>query len=422
MKQQPQDAITVEEHRARLLDLIQPLSARTLPVGPALHGAVLASDVFASHPLPLWDNSAMDGFAVRSADLSADTTSAPAQLEVIGEVPAGSSWDPDLAEGQCVKIMTGAPLPTAADAVVRIEDTSAASTGWDVSTVQINVPVSAGKDVRARGEDRQAGELIARAGEELTAARLSALAAAGASELSVRTAPKIAVLITGAELRPPGEELTRGQIPETNSLLIAGLLAESGITATTIVHCVDDLHTVREKLEELAPTHDAILSTGGVGPGDYDVMRKVLADQPGVYATRVRVRPGQPQCAGRLEGGAMIFALPGNPVSAAVSFELFVRPALRAMQGHRQIQRPQDTAIAAIGWKAAGNRLQVLPIVFDADPDDSIRQLRCAPAVAASRISHSVGGFGAAQGYALIPAGVEQIHPGDTVDVIRTTL
>lgn len=411
MKQQPQDAITVDEHRARLLGLVKPLPARTLPVGPALHGAVLASDVYAGHPLPLWENSAMDGFAVRSAD----TASTPAQLEVIGEVPAGSSWDPALLPGQCVKIMTGAPLPTAADAVVRIEDTSAASTGWDVSTVQVNVPVPAGKDVRARGEDRSAGELIAREGEELTAARLSALAAAGSAELAVRTAPRVAVLVTGAELRPPGEELARGQIPETNSLLISGLLAESGITAATIVHCVDDLQAVREKLEELAPAHDAILSTGGVGPGDYDVMRKVLADQPGVYATRVLVRPGQPQCAGRLAGGAMIFALPGNPVSAAVSFELFVRPVLRAMQGHAQLQRPRLQAIAAVGWKAAGNRLQVLPIVFEHGD-----QLRCAPAVAASRISHSVGGFGSAQGYALVPAGIEQIHPGDRVEVLRT--
>jgi len=408
---QPHEAISVAEHSARLLDLVRPLAPRTLPVGPTLHGAVLASDVYASHPLPLWDNSAMDGFAVRSTD----TAAAGAQLAVIGEVPAGSSWDPELLPGQCVKIMTGAPLPTHADAVVRIEDTNAASTGWDVSTVQVNVPVPAGKDVRTRGEDRSAGELIARAGDQLSAARLSALAAAGSSELLVRTAPKVAVLVTGAELLPPGHKLSRGQIPETNSLLISGLLAESGITAATIVHCVDDLAAVREKLEELAPTHDAILSTGGVGPGDFDVMRKVLAEQPGVYATRVRVRPGQPQCAGRLAGGAMIFALPGNPVSAAVSFELFVRPALRAMQGHAQVQRPRLQAIAAVGWKAAGNRLQVLPIVFDHG-----EQLRCAPAVAASRISHSVGGFGSAQGYALIPAGIEQIHPGDWVEVLRT--
>lgn len=417
MKRQPEEAISVAEHSARLLRLVQPLAPQTLPVGPVLHGAVLASDVLASHPLPLWDNSAMDGFAVRSADTAILTSGSPATLQVIGEVPAGSSWDPQLLPGQCVKIMTGAPLPTAADAVARIEDTSAAVAGWDVSSVRINVPVPKGKDVRQRGEDRSTGELIARAGDELGAARLSALAAAGASELSVRTMPKVAVLVTGAELRPPGQTLSRGQIPETNSLLIAGLLAESGITAATIVHCVDDPQTVRAKLNELAPTHDAILSTGGVGPGDYDVMRKVLADEPGVYATRVRVRPGQPQCAGRLAKGAMMFALPGNPVSAAVSFELFVRPALRAMQGHSVLQRPRLKAVAALGWRAAGNRLQVLPIVFEHG-----EQLRCAPAVAAGRISHSVGGFGSAQGYALIPAGVEEIHPGDTVDVLRTGL
>ncbi|WP_159613325.1 gephyrin-like molybdotransferase Glp [Glutamicibacter sp. JC586] len=411
--------ISVEEHSARLLCLVRQLPPATLKIGPALLGAVLASDVHAQHPLPLWDNSAMDGFAVRSADTTTASDSAPVSLEVIGEIPAGSSRDPEIAKGQCVKIMTGAPLPTTADAVVRIEDTSAADTGWEVSSVQIKLPVAAGKDIRQRGEDKSAGDLIALTGDELTAPRLSALAAAGASELTVRIAPKVAVLVTGAELRPPGQELSRGQIPETNSLLIAGLLAESGIRAATIVHCVDEPQAVREQLAKLAPIHDAILSTGGVGPGDFDVMRQVLADEPGVTATRVRVRPGQPQCAGRLAGGAMIFALPGNPVSAAASFELFVRPALRAMQGHAQVQRPRLQAVAAVGWRAAGNRLQVLPIVFQHGDLQHGSQLQCAPAVAASRISHSVGGFGSAQGYALVPAGIEEIHPGDTVEVLR---
>lgn len=407
------DPVELEVHRERLLSLVRPLPPRTLAVAggfAALHRAVLAADVAAAHPLPLWDNSAMDGYAVRSADLAA----APVELEVIGEVPAGSGWDPALAAGQCVKIMTGAPLPTGADAVVRLEDTSTVIEGWDAGTVQVNVPVSAGKDVRRRGEDKAAGDLVAQAGEELTAARLSALAAAGASSLTVRTMPQVAVLITGAELRTPGDQLLRGQIPETNSLLMAGLLAESGIQAATVVHCVDDIEAVREQLEILGATHDAVLSTGGVGPGAYDVMRQVLDAEPDVQATRVKLRPGQPQCAGRLAAGAMIFALPGNPVSAAVSFELFVRPALRAMQGHREVLRPTLRAVAAVGWKAAAGRMQVIPVVFEHGD-----QLRCAPAVQAQSISHSVGGFGAAEGYALVPAGTGQVNPGDQVEVLR---
>jgi Molybdopterin biosynthesis enzyme len=195
---------------------------------------------------------------------------------------------------------------------------------------------------------------------------------------------------------------------------MAGLLAESGIQADTVVHCVDDTEAVREQLKILGATHDAVLSTGGVGPGAYDVMRQVLDTEPDVQATRVKLRPGQPQCAGRLAAGAMIFALPGNPVSAAVSFELFVRPALRAMQGHREVLRPTLRAIAAVGWKGAAGRMQVIPVVFEHGV-----VLRCAPAVQAQSISHSVGGFGAAEGYALVPAGTTQVNPGDEVDVLR---
>lgn len=407
------EPLELEVHRTRLLSQVVPVTPqRTAVAGgfTALHGAVLARDVASAHPLPLWDNSAMDGYAVRSADVAA----APVTLDVIGEVPAGSGWDPVLGPGQCVKIMTGAPIPSDADAVVRIEDTSAAVEGWDVKTVQVNVQVSAGRNIRRSGEDKKAGEPMAYAGEELTAARLSALAAAGSSTLEVRAMPKVAVLITGAELRTPGLPLSRGQVPETNSLLMAGLLAESGIQAATVVHCVDDIEAVREQLAILGATHDAVLSTGGVGPGAYDVMRQALESEPEVQAVRVKIRPGQPQCAGRLAAGAMVFALPGNPVSAAVSFELFVRPCLRSMQGHREVLRPTLRAVAAVGWRAAAGRVQVIPVVFEHGA-----QLRCAPAVQAQSISHSVGGFGAAQGYALVPAGITQVNPGDEVEVLR---
>lgn len=369
-----------------------------------LHGRYLAQDVHTAHPLPLWANSAMDGYAVRSLD----TLGAPVELEVVGVVPAGSSEDPRLLPGQTVRIMTGAPLPTDADAVVKVEDTN----GFEAHRARINVEISAGKNVRMRGEDRDAGALVARAGEQLTAARLSAAAAAGAVRLSVRRSPKVAVLVTGAELKAPGQELGRGQIPESNSLLISGLLVESGITAATVKHCVDEPETVSQVLAELAATHDAVISTGGVGPGEYDVMRQVLADEPGVQSVRVRLRPGAPQCAGRMQAGAMIFALPGNPVSAAVGFELFARPALRAMQGAAELARPVLRSQAVLGWKSPADRLQVLPVVFD-------ENFGCAPAVKASQISHSVGGFGSAQGYALIPQGIDRVEPGDSVEVIR---
>ena len=369
-----------------------------------LHGRFLAQDIASTHPLPLWENSAMDGYAVRSID----TIGAPVELDVVGVVPAGSSADPRLLPGQSVRIMTGAPLPTDADAVVKVENTS----GFAQQRVRIDVEITAGKNVRSSGEDREAGALVARAGEQLTAARLSAAAAAGAVSLSVYPLPKVAVLVTGAELKTPGKKLERGQIPESNSLLISGLLVESGIQPATVKHCVDEPAAVKQILTELGATHDVVISTGGVGPGEYDVMRQVLVEEPQVQSVRVRLRPGAPQCAGRLTAGAMIFALPGNPVSAAVGFELFIRPALRAMQGAREPLRPVLRSTAVLGWKSPVDRLQVLPVAFDASSG-------CAPAVKASQISHSVGGFGSAQGYALIPEGTGAVEPGDSVEVIR---
>lgn len=412
-------AITPAEHLDWILERVSPLEAEELGLltdFQQLHGAVLAEDVAAAHPLPLWDNSAMDGYAVRSADLVEAAEKSAVTLQVCGEVAAGSSWDPELASGQCVRIMTGAPLPSAADAVVRVEDVIELDgvARWTATTIQVAAAVQAGKDVRRRGEDKQAGDLVARAGQELNAAGISALAAAGATRVLARTAPTVAVLVTGSELQAIGATFGRGQIPESNSLLLRGLLTEAGVKEITLERCSDDPQTVRERLEILGSTHDAVITTGGVGPGNHDVMRLVLEAEPGVRAVRVAVRPGQPQCVGNLDSGALIFALPGNPVSAAVSFELFVRPALRAMQGNINVQRPKFQATAAQGWRGARNRLQVLPIVFD-PADDT----RCAPAVHASSISHSVGGFGAAEGYALIGPERGDVLAGEHVEVIR---
>ena len=451
-------AIAPEDHLAWVLTGVTPISPRRLALEQAL-GAVLAEDVRAVHPLPLWANSAMDGYAVRAADTRGASLERPAKLTVLGEVAAGSSWDPEFAPGECVRIMTGAPLPSDADAVVRVEATlgdragAAAAAGtpgarqdpdrgalaWADRDVRITAEVLPGKDVRARGEDLAAGDLVARAGDQLTAARASALAAAGIAEVLVRESPRVAVLVTGAELQPMGASLERGQIPESNSLLMRGLLAEAGITRVSVERCPDDEAAVRDRLAKLGGTHDLIVTTGGVGPGTRDVMRIVLEDEPEVRAVRIAVRPGQPQCTGRLRSGAWIFALPGNPVSAAVSFELFVRPALRAMQGLRDTARPRLTAIAAVDWRGAPGRLQVLPVRFtaspvltgqeaqageaNADPEqratDEPGQIWCVPAVHSSRVSHSVGGFGAAEGYALVGPETGDVSAGDRVTVMR---
>lgn len=406
--------ITVEEHLAWILAAVRPLPERAVPLRDA-HGLTLAGTVHARHALPLWDNSAMDGYALRSADVAEASERDPVELRVVGEVAAGSGADPGIVPGTAVRIMTGAPVPSDADAVVPVESTRGDHSGdpWADRAVRVLAQAPAGANIRRRGEDVEAGREIARAGQPLGAARLAALAAAGVERVSVRGLPRVAVLATGSELRGAGEPLERGQIPESNSLLIAGLLRELGIEPVAVERSDDDAAGLSRRLRELGPRCDVIVTTGGVGPGRHDVVRIALEGETGVRAVRVAVRPGQPQCAGRLASGAFVFALPGNPVSAAVSFELFVRPALLAVQGRGELQRLRVPARTATGWRGAAGRLQVLPVVVAQEAGGLV----CAPAVDPRGVSHAVGGHGGANGYALVPPERGDVAPGETVSV-----
>lgn len=417
--------VTATEHLEWILARIARTDAVRVPIAAA-HGAVLAEDVRSGVALPLWDNSAMDGYALRAADVRDATVERPVGLRVVGEVLAGSAEDPRIPSGSAVRIMTGAPVPTDADAVLPVESTAAdlAGSAWAVDEVRALAPVSAGAHIRRRGEDAPEGAVLARAGDRLGAARVSALAAAGIARVAVARAPRVAVLATGSELRDPGSPLERGQIPESNSVLIAGMLREAGIEPAFVRRGEDDATALAAWFAEHSRAYDCIITTGGVGPGTHDVVRIALEGAPGVRAVRVAVRPGQPQCCGRLGvagDGAFVFGLPGNPVSAAVSFELFVRPALLAMQGASVRHRVRVPARAATGWPGRSDRLQVLPVVVaDAPETDAAAHagLRCAPAVDPGSVSHSVGGHGAADGYALVPEGVGDVAEGDMVDVI----
>ncbi|WP_307866378.1 molybdopterin molybdotransferase MoeA [Leucobacter chromiisoli] len=425
--------MTPEEHLSWILERVAPTPEIECDLrAPEALGATVSRDVRARYDLPLWDNSAMDGYAVRAADVAGASTETPRVLRVVGEVAAGSAEDPRIEPGAAVRIMTGAPLPGDADAVVPVErtrvdgarDPSGAAAGrsggdphpWAESSVAVLAAAPRGANVRRRGEDVPAGTVLALPGQELTAARIAALAAAGVQRVSVHRPPRVAVLTTGSELRTGDGPLVRGQIPESNSLLIAGLLRESGVAAVETVRCPDDVAALRERLDDLARRCDAVVTTGGIGPGRHDIVRVALADEPGVRQVAVAVRPGRPQGAGRLSGGALLLALPGNPVSAAVGFELFVRPAILAMQGRERLQRTRVRAIAAAAWRGAPGRLQVLPVRVFEDPE-----LRCAPVVDPRGVSHAVGGHGAADGYALVDAERGDVAAGETVTVMLVT-
>lgn len=392
--------ITVEEHLARVLGEVAPLPPCELPLADA-HGLVLAEPVLAGTDLPVFDNSSMDGYAVRHADVA----SVPATLEVVGEVAAGDGDDPALAAGQAVRIMTGAPIPADADAVVQLEHTDG---GLDrVTVLQQTAP---GTHIRRRGEELRAGDIVLPAGVRLDPWQLGATATAGAGTVTVRPAPRVAVIATGSELVPPGLPLGRGQIPESNSTLLAALLRSAGAQLDRVLVVPDDPAALSAQLDDCAGL-DLVVLTGGVSVGAHDIVKELLLPL-GVGFAAVAMQPGKPQAFGRLPSGVPVFGLPGNPVSVAVSFEVFVRPALLRMQGATGLQRRTVGARAAESWRSAPGRRQYRPVTLDTSgPVPMARPVSPGG-------SHMIASLARAEGLAVVEAGVDEVRAGDEVAVM----
>jgi len=353
-------ARTVAEQLAVILADVKPLVPVRVSLDAA-RGLVLAEDVLSATDTPPFDNSAMDGYAVIRADLLGASAESPITLPVIADLAAGTAENPLLVPGQVARIMTGAPIPDGADAVVPIEDTDQ---GTDVVTI-VRAPAAAAH-VRRAGEDARAGDRVLGAGSVLWPTRVAAAASAGTSSVLVHPAPRVAVVSTGSELVIPGNATRRGQIPDSNSFLLAAAVAEAGGVAIRVGAVPDDDDTLRALLTDLAGTVDVIVLSGGVSVGAYDVVKAVLQPLGTVHFGPVKMQPGKPQGFGRWPGsgnvpGPLIFALPGNPVSAYVSFEVFVRPALRRLLGHGTAEpiEPADTADTADTALAATGRDRV---------------------------------------------------------------
>lgn len=316
---------TVDEHLAGILSALSPLAPLDLPLLEA-EGAVLAEDVAAPVPLPPFDNSAMDGYAVVAADLAGG---GPVVLSVVGDVMAGDLGVTGIRPGMSARIMTGAPMPGGADAVVPVEWT-------DGGTVRVRIeverPVPAGNYVRRAGEDVVAGQVVVPAGTRLGAAQLGMLAAVGRARVLVRPKPRVVVLSTGNELREPGSQLAHGQIWDSNSFMLTAAVMEAGGIGYRQQSVSDDPSAVRELFRDGLMPADAIITSGGVSMGAADVVKEALTGQ--VEFSKVAMRPGKPQGFGLIgEDRTPIFTLPGNPVSSYVSFQVFVRPAIRVLQG-----------------------------------------------------------------------------------------
>ncbi|GAB6859197.1 molybdopterin molybdotransferase MoeA [Microbacterium xylanilyticum] len=400
---------TVEEQQERVLAAVRPREPETVPIAEA-GGRVLAEDARASNPVPAFDNSAMDGFAVRFADVADATEDAPVTLRVTADLPAGSPADPPVAPGCAVRIMTGAALPTEADTVVPFEDTAGGLADSLQTAVVRRAPQAEGAHVRRAGGDAAAGAVVLAAGTLLGPRQLSALASVGVAEVPVAPRPRVVVVSTGSELVPPGAPLERGQIPESNSLLLSGLAAEAGaeVVLRTVVRDEGDgpaevvAHATRLGA-------DVVIFSGGVSAGAYEPVRQSLAGA--MEFGPVAMQPGKPQGFGATAEGVLLFGLPGNPVSAAVSFEVFVRPALLRLQGRAEVFRPLRRVPAGAAWRTPPGRRQYLPAAI---VDGAV-----VPATRGGSGSHLSVGLGAATAFAMVPAEVDEVRVGDLVDVME---
>ncbi|GAA1687477.1 molybdopterin molybdotransferase MoeA [Microbacterium sediminicola] len=402
-------ARTVDEHREAALAAITPLAPVELPVAAAL-GRTTATAVRARVDIPAFDNSAMDGYALRAVDGDMPRT-------VVADIAAGASGGAVLVEGEAARIMTGAPLPAGADAIVPHERTAETFREVGVgSTVHLASVPEAGAHVRRRADDVAAGDVVLEAGVRLGPRQRAAVAAAGAASVLVRPAPRVVVISSGDELVAPGQPIGPGQIPESNGILLDGAIREADgeVLATEIV---DDtpahLRALLERIETDGAA-DLVILTGGASVGAYEVVRDVL-EPTGVEFLPVAMQPGKPQGFGALASGIPVFCLPGNPVSVAVSFEVFVRPVLLRLQGRSDVTRPVLQLPAAVGWRTPPEREQYMPVAVDrSDP----ARWTVRPATAGGSGSHRAGALAHAEGWARVPAEKDRVDPGELVDVM----
>lgn len=405
---------SVDEHLTDVLGLVYPLSPLDLQLTEA-HDCRLAEDVVAPWDLPLFDNSSMDGYAVRVGDVAEAREDGPVTLPVEGESAAGHPALSSVEPGRSARIMTGAPMPRGAEAVVPVEWTDGG-----VTQVTVRRPPVPGQYVRRRGEDVREGEVVLRAGDRLGPAQVGLLAAVGRATARVQPRPRVVVVSTGSELVEPGSELAAGQIADSNSYMLAAAAQEAGAQVYRVGIVPDDEDVLLATLEDQLIRADLVVTSGGVSAGAYDVVKGVLSRLGTVSFERVAMQPGMPQGSGRLgPEGTPILTLPGNPVSAFVSFELFVRPLLRRMLARESLYRPVVRAVCtepltSPSGKRQFQRGKLEPMPYGAEGDGPAYRVR--PVGGAG--SHLVGGLAQASALIVVPEQVTEVAAGEPVDVM----
>ncbi|GAA4659178.1 gephyrin-like molybdotransferase Glp [Kineococcus glutinatus] len=405
----PAQLVAVDAHRRACLDLVRPLAPLETSLLEAL-GCVLAEDVVAPWPLPAFDNSAMDGYAVRLVDVAGATPQAPVRLPVVADLAAGSGEALRLTAGTAVRIMTGAPVPRGTGAVVPVEWTDGGVVG-----VEVRHAPTEGQHVRRAGEDVGAGVVVVEAGTRLEPRHVAVLAAVGRARVRIRPRPRVVVVSTGSEVVEPGAALAPGQLHDANGFALTAAALDVGAQAYRVGVVRDEAGELQRTLEDQLVRADVLVTSGGVSAGAYDVVREVLARTGTVTFRGVAMQPGMPQGAGTLgEGATPVFTLPGNPVSAFVSFEVFVRPALRRMLGEEgpDPQRPRVRAVATAGWRSPAGKEQYVRGRWWREADG----LRVEPVSGPG--SHLVTALARTTCLVVVPPHVTAVAAGDEVDCV----
>jgi molybdopterin molybdotransferase len=385
----------------RVLENVRPLPPESVPLADAA-GLVLAGDVLATEPLPRFDNAAMDGFAVRTSDLSDAAANGPVTLPVVGASVAGAVWGIALAAGSAVRIATGAPLPVGADAVVRLEEATDAG-----DAVRFSSSPEPGTNIRRAGEDVSKGDVLLRAGTPVGPGQVAVAAAAGLERVSVYRRPRVSVIVTGDEVAVAGEALGEAQVRDAIGPTLVALLGAMGCRPFLRGPVEDDPAALSQSLREEARSADAVLTVGGVSVGPRDHMRAVL-EEAGGRVLQVAVRPGKPFGLGRIDD-VMVCSLPGNPVSALVAFELFVRPALATMLGRSAVREPVQATLTE-AFKQRTGRLHLVRAWLERDGvQATVRPL-------GPHGAGSLGSLAAANAWMVVGPDVERLEPGTVVE------
>lgn len=371
-------------------------------------GRVLGQDVVADTDLPPFDRSQMDGYAVRAEDVR----ESPARLRIVGESAAGRGWHQQLEQGQAVRIMTGAPVPSGADSVQQVELTTELKDG---TVVELLESVETGKSIVPRGAEIKAGEIVLNAGTTINAAMMAVLAAFGYAAVEVFRKPRVAVLATGTELVAVDQKPGQDQIRDSNNYAIGAYAELAGAIVERLPVAGDETAVLKRQIKEAAERCDMIVTSGGVSMGVYDVTKSALKElEAELFFERVALRPGKPTVFARLPNGTLVFGLPGNPVSVSVTFNLFARTAILAMQGATEPALKHETAMLAKSVKGTVERESYLPVQLTTNDDGELIAFPLKWGGSSDFVA-----FAVATALVIVPANINTIEAGSLVGVVR---